>query len=69
MGRPGILRAGLVLERDQGRDQGVALVSSTIAGRDRAIVELWDLGRSVEEIAEELALGEHLVEQVVGGLE
>lgn len=69
MGRPGILRAGLVLERDHGRDRGVAPESSTIAGRDRAIVELWDLGRSVEEIAEELALGEHLVEQVVGGLE
>ncbi len=69
MGRPGILRATLLLERDQGRDHRAAPQSSTIAGRDRAIVELWDLGRSIDEIAEELSLGEHLVEQVVGGLE
>lgn len=69
MGRLGILRAGLVLERDHGRDEAAAPVSSTIAGRDRAIIERWDLGRSVEEIAQELSLGDHLVEQVVGGLE
>lgn len=39
--------------------------TTTVAGCDRAILELWDLGWDADEIAVELGIGTHLIEQAI----
>ncbi len=39
--------------------------ATTTASRDRAILELWDLGWEADDIAVELRIDAHLVEQAI----
>lgn len=64
MGRLGRIAAEGLMERRRPAPR-VARRSPTIADRDRAILELWDLNWSVASIAGELAIAEHLVAQAI----